>query len=108
MANNNKNNEPAFEEALEQLELLVEKMEDGDLPLDKMINCFERGTALANLCDKKLKSLEKKIQVLVNETNDGGEWQDFDQASERSNASVGTPVTIESASTTDAESDLLF
>ena len=108
MANNDKTNEPAFEVALEQLEVLVEKMEDGDLPLDKMIDCFERGTALANLCDKKLKALEKKIQVLVNETNDGGEWSDFDQSSERSNASVGTPATIEAKSTTDAEADLLF
>ena len=108
MAKNDKNNEPAFEEALEQLEVLVEKMEDGDLPLDKMIDCFERGTTLANLCDKKLKALEKKIQVLVNETDDGGEWNDFDQSSERSNATVGNPVTIESEATTDSESDLLF
>ncbi len=107
---NTSNGELAFEEALEKLESLVEKMEEGDLPLDKMIDCFERGTTLANLCDKKLKSLEKKIQVLVNDNNDGGEWSDFDQSSERSNATIGEPVVIktETPAQPDNETDLLF
>ena len=112
MENSDKNisRELAFEDALEKLESLVEKMEEGDLPLDKMIDCFERGTTLANLCDKKLKSLEKKIQVLVNDNNAGGEWSDFDQSSERSNATMGTPVAVGAATPTkvETETDLLF
>jgi exodeoxyribonuclease VII small subunit len=98
--------EPAFEEALEKLEELVEKMEEGDLPLDRMIECFERGSALANLCDKKLKALEKKIQVLVDENSEGGEWTDFDQSSERSNAiQENEPITKPD---TESDADLLF
>ena len=108
MTKNDKNREPAFEEALEQLEVVVEKMEAGDLSLDKMIDCFERGTTLANLCDKKLKALEKKIQILVNETENGGEWSDFDQSSERTNATIATPQSIKPTADTDSESDLLF
>ncbi|MCF6177322.1 MAG: exodeoxyribonuclease VII small subunit [Victivallaceae bacterium] len=108
MAKNDNSREPAFEEALAKLESLVEKMEEGDLPLDKMIDCFERGTALANLCDRKLKALEKKIQVLVNENEDGGEWSDFDKSSERSDATIGTPEKTETETATEVESDLLF
>lgn len=100
-----RNREPAFEEALTKLEALVEKMEEGDLPLDRMIEYFERGSALANLCDKKLKALEKKIQVLVDENAEVGKWRDFDQSAERSsNATIKT----EPVNPSNADSELLF
>jgi exodeoxyribonuclease VII small subunit len=76
-----------FEKALEELENLVDSMEEGDLPLDEMIKCFERGTLLSKHCRKKLSALEKKIEVLVKDNGEGGEWQDFDDSSERKQAS---------------------
>ena len=77
-----------FEQALEELEKLVDDMEQGDLPLDAMIKCFERGTMLSKLCRQKLSKLEKKIEVLVKDTGDGGEWQEFDASSERKQAAA--------------------
>ena len=52
-----------FEKALEKLEKIVEKMEDGELPLDDMIKNFEEATILSAICGKKLKAIEKKIEV---------------------------------------------
>lgn len=77
-----------FEQALEELEKLVETMEQGELPLDEMIKCFERGTVLTRHCRQKLAKLEKKIEVLVKDNGAGGEWQEFDASSERKNAAA--------------------
>jgi exodeoxyribonuclease VII small subunit len=71
-----------FERAIEKLEDIVEQMEDGNLPLDKMISCFEEGNALSKVCGKKLKELERKIEILVKENSEGGEWKDFDEDEE--------------------------
>jgi len=68
-----------FEKALEKLEGIVEKMEDGNLPLDQMINFFEQGNALSTVCAGKLKELEKKIEILVSQNAEGGEWKDFEE-----------------------------
>jgi len=76
----------SFEDALRKLEEIVDKMEGGNLPLDQMIKFFEEGTALSNMCGKKLKDLEKKIEILVKATPDGGEWKDFDENSKAPSA----------------------
>ncbi|MFA7184448.1 MAG: exodeoxyribonuclease VII small subunit [Victivallales bacterium] len=80
--------EMPFEQALEELEKLVEDMEQGDLPLDEMIKRFERGTVLARHCRQKLSKLEKKIEVLIKDNGTNGEWQEFDASSERKNAAA--------------------
>ena len=77
-----------FEQALEELEKLVDDMEQGDLPLDDMIKSFERGTLLSKLCRQKLSKLEKKIEVLVKDNGEDGEWKKFDDSSERKEAST--------------------
>lgn len=77
-----------FEKALEQLEQTVGMMESGNLPLDQMISCFEQGNALKNICSHKLNDLEKKIEVLVKEDNQGGEWQEFDVENPREGSAL--------------------
>ena len=83
-----------FEQALEELEKLVDDMEQGELPLDDMIKSFERGTILSKLCRKKLSNLEKKIEVLVKDKGEDSEWQEFDDSSERKEATT-TPASDE-------------
>ena len=78
-----------FEQAIEELENLVDDMEQGEMPLDKMISCFERGTALTKVCRQKLSKLEKKIEVLIKDNGAEGEWEDFDDSSERKDAATG-------------------
>ena len=53
-----------FEEALHQLEAIVESMEAADLPLETLLDRFEKGTQLARICQAKLAEAELKIQQL--------------------------------------------
>lgn len=57
--------EPGFENSLERLELIVREMESGDLGLEKLMQHFEEGQALAKFCGSKLNEVERKIEVLV-------------------------------------------
>lgn len=54
-----------FEKALARLETLVKEMESGSLSLDRMMVCFEEGSALVKVCEQKLNEVEKKIEKLV-------------------------------------------
>lgn len=53
-----------FEEALTQLERIVEAMESDDLPLDALLAQYEKGMNLNRICHLKLEQAELKIQAL--------------------------------------------
>src|SRR4051794_38441615 len=57
----------SFEEAMDQLEQLVVKLENGDVPLEKAIELFQEGMNLSHLCSQKLEQVERKIEILVEE-----------------------------------------
>ena len=59
-----------FEEALKQLESIVESMESQDLPLEKLLARFEEGTRLAKLCQYKLAEAALKIHKLEKSEGD--------------------------------------
>ena len=54
-----------FEEALEKLNTLVEKMESGDLSLEESLKIFEEGIKLSKDCQNALTDAEKKVQALL-------------------------------------------
>ena len=54
-----------FEQAMKQLEEIVQELEAGDLPLEKAIKRFEAGVQLSKLCTEKLDETEKKISILL-------------------------------------------
>jgi exodeoxyribonuclease VII small subunit len=56
-----------FEDSLAELEQLVDRMEQGNLPLEDALALFERGVALTRSCQKSLKEAEQKVQILVTE-----------------------------------------
>ena len=58
-----------FEEALKKLEIIVNKLESGDLPLEQALKTYEEGIQLAKLCSTKLDETEKRIQVLMKDRN---------------------------------------
>jgi exodeoxyribonuclease VII small subunit len=53
---------PSFEQALARLEKIVEKLDDGNLPLDEAIALFKEGTALAKICRDKLAEAEVQVK----------------------------------------------
>ncbi|MCG8056644.1 MAG: exodeoxyribonuclease VII small subunit [Candidatus Thiodiazotropha endolucinida] len=58
---------PTFEEALKELESLVETLEQGDQSLEESLKSFERGVSLTRLCQEALKEAEQKVQILSGE-----------------------------------------
>ncbi len=54
-----------FEAALDELEKLVARMEEGDLPLEETLKQFERGMELTRQCQKALADAEQKVDILV-------------------------------------------
>lgn len=58
---------PDFEQALEQLEELVEQMESGELTLEESLKSFEDGIKLTRDCQTALTQAEQKVQLLQEE-----------------------------------------
>ena len=55
---------PSFEDALEELEGLVETLEQGELSLEDSLKTFERGVVLARTCQEALAKAEQKVAML--------------------------------------------
>mgnify|MGYP000974796058 CR=1 FL=1 len=56
--------EELAEEALAELEALVVKMEGGSLALDDSLRAYQRGVALARICQQRLDPAEEQVKVL--------------------------------------------
>ena len=77
-----KQNEINFEQSLQELESLVEKMEAGNLSLEESLKYFERGVALTRNCQKALAEAEQKVRILL-EKNGKEQLQDFEPEENR-------------------------
>lgn len=66
-----------FEDALKQLEALVERMESGELSLEESLASFEKGVALTRICQTSLNEAEQKVSLLTQNTPDA-ETEAFD------------------------------
>ena len=60
-----KTDEPTFEQALAQLEQIVQKLERGELPLEESLKLYEDGIRLSRLCHGKLEEAEGRIEMLL-------------------------------------------
>jgi exodeoxyribonuclease VII small subunit len=54
-----------FEDAVGELERVVEQLESGELSLEDSLTAFENGVRLVKLCNQKLTEVERKIELLV-------------------------------------------
>ncbi|MEZ4648754.1 MAG: exodeoxyribonuclease VII small subunit [Candidatus Eisenbacteria bacterium] len=74
------NGEPLqFEEALERLEVLVEEMESGDLPLEETIARFEEGQKLLRTCGELLDRAEQRVKTILKRADGTFETEDWDE-----------------------------
>ncbi len=62
-----------FEKALEELERLVERMEQGELSLEESLRTYERGIELSRRCQRALEQAEQRVRVLAEDQDRGGE-----------------------------------
>ena len=61
-----------FEAALTELDTIVKKLEDGDIPLEQSLQLFERGVQLSRFCHARLEEAERRIEIL----NERGQLQE--------------------------------
>ncbi|WP_096201194.1 exodeoxyribonuclease VII small subunit [Bacillus sp. FJAT-45350] len=59
--------ELSFEQAMEQLETVVDKLEQGDVPLEEAISMFQEGMKLSKLCHDKLTNVEQQMDQILHE-----------------------------------------
>jgi len=66
-----KQKEPTFEERLDRLEKLVERLESGEAGLDESLKLYTEGAELVNACRRALGAAEKKIAKLARHATAG-------------------------------------
>lgn len=67
-----------YEEALEQLESIISKMEDGDVPLAELLTQFEQGTQLLKQCEGHLQAAELRIEQLKRNKDGSDSFEPFE------------------------------
>ena len=55
----------SFEQALQTLETIVRKLEEGNMPLDESVKAYERGIRLKKFCDQQLRTAQLKIEEVM-------------------------------------------
>ncbi|MGP7816192.1 exodeoxyribonuclease VII small subunit [Niallia sp. 01092] len=55
----------SFEEAMDELEKIVDKLEEGDVPLEEAINTYKKGMELSKFCHDKLKNVEEQLAEIM-------------------------------------------
>lgn len=63
--------EKSFETSLAELEKIVGKLESGDLPLEQSLELFEKGIKLSRECRERLAKAERRIEILIKDSNGG-------------------------------------
>jgi exodeoxyribonuclease VII small subunit len=55
----------AFEQAIEQLETIIKRLEEGKVPLEESVAIYERGEALKRRCEELLKAAEARVEKIT-------------------------------------------
>ena len=58
-----------FERAIEELELIVKRLEEGKVPLEELVAIYERGEALKKRCEELLRQAEARVEKITLDTN---------------------------------------
>ena len=60
-------NEQTFEQAMTELEGIVKRLEESDVPLEEAIDLFQKGVALSKQCHTKLQKVEDQLDQILGE-----------------------------------------
>jgi exodeoxyribonuclease VII small subunit len=59
----------SFERAIEELESIVKRLEDGKVPLEESVTIYERGEALKRRCEELLRQAEARVDKITTDAN---------------------------------------
>ena len=74
MSEQEKNNElenMSFEDAINELEKIVDELEGNEISLDEAVSAYERGSKLKNICQKRLNEAKMKVEKIKDFDKDG-------------------------------------
>jgi exodeoxyribonuclease VII small subunit len=83
MSNDKIDDPKQFEQSMQELEALVDKLEQGDLSLEDSLAAFERGIALTRTCQQALDTAEQRVRILT-ERSETAEPEPFPNQSAQS------------------------
>ena len=66
-----------FEENMQRLEIIVRKMEQGDVPLEESLELFQEGTALVRNCTELLNQAQLQVNLVLNGSDGAPVEEDF-------------------------------
>ena len=69
---------PTFESAMERLQRIVQEMESDTLPLEEMLERYEEGIRLVQVCSEKLAAAEKRIEIVTRNASGKPRIADFE------------------------------
>ncbi len=97
-----------FEDALNKLEKIVSKLEEGDIPLEESLKLFEEGIRLSRFCNQRLDEAEKKVEILLKGKDGVLKAHPFDPSASSGQApsiNSGQPSSVGSGQTPLADSE---
>lgn len=59
-----------FEAAMDQLDIIVQKLEEGDIPLEEALAIYQKGMELSKLCHDKLKNAEEQLTTVLTDSGE--------------------------------------
>ena len=59
----------SFERALEELESIVKRLEDGKVPLEELVTIYERGESLKRRCEELLRQAEARVDKITTDAS---------------------------------------
>ena len=59
----------SFERAIEELESIVKRLEDGKVPIEESVTIYERGEALKRRCEELLRQAEARVDKITTDAN---------------------------------------
>ena len=83
--------EKTFEDALNQLEGIVKKLEKPDLPLEESIKLFEEGMSLSKICSEKLDQAQQRVEILQKEASGSMKAVPFEEKKGKKKEEDDTP-----------------
>ncbi|MBA3544611.1 MAG: exodeoxyribonuclease VII small subunit [Chthoniobacterales bacterium] len=83
--------EANFEQAMKRLEEIVEQMESGELPLEDLIVRYEEGMKLVKVCQERLVSAEKRIEIITRNSAGKPVVKEFEPAAAAEPETKGEP-----------------
>lgn len=82
MAQKSDKNTQSLESAMQRISEIVTSMEDGSLPLEKLLDCYEEGLGLVKSCQEKLDAAEQRIQLIARDARGNASLKPFDEEEE--------------------------